>query len=69
MNTILCKQWLKGNRKCSRQNRTLCLMTSCMVRSVHEIARYTIIHIIYNVLISGKLTVSYGLLVLEVPDI
>jgi hypothetical protein len=37
------------------ENGTGYQVTSQMVRSVHEVARYTKIHVKYNVLISGKL--------------
>jgi hypothetical protein len=38
-----------------------------MVRSVCEVARYSNIHIMYNILISGKL-ISINCLALEVLD-
>jgi hypothetical protein len=40
-----------------------------MVRSVHEVARYTNIHIGYNVLISRKITISGNPLAPEVLHI
>jgi hypothetical protein len=43
-------------------------VTNSMVRSIHEVAMYTKIHIRYNVLISGILTISGNPLVSEVPD-
>ena len=56
--TTLCKQWWKWRKKCSRQHKIGHRRTKYIVPPVRDIDRYTVIHIRYKTVISGKLQQS-----------
>jgi len=57
----LCKVAMKGKRVCGKENRTGCQVMNLMVRSVHEVALYIMIHIRCDVLTSRTLISSIPL--------